>query len=116
MLDAIPQPKAKSGPQRPPLRASAYQPVERDFAFLVGADMPADKLIRAAKSADKTLIQNVALFDLYEGDRIEAGRKSVAISVALQPSDHTLTDAEIEQVSQKIVAAVTKATGAVLRS
>jgi phenylalanyl-tRNA synthetase beta chain len=116
MLDAIPQPKTKTGPQRAALKASAYQPVERDFAFLVAADMPADKLIRAARSADKTLIQNVALFDLYEGDRIEAGRKSVAISVALQPTDHTLTDAEIEQVSQKIVAAVTKATGAVLRS
>jgi phenylalanyl-tRNA synthetase beta chain len=116
MLDRIPQPKSKSGPQRPPLKASAYQPVERDFAFLRASDVPADKLIRAAKSADKVLIQNVSLFDLYEGDRIEAGKKSVAISVTLQPSDRTLTDAEIEQVSQKIVAAVMKTTGAVLRS
>jgi phenylalanyl-tRNA synthetase beta chain len=116
MLDRIPQPKSKPGPQRPPLKASAYQPVERDFAFLLASDVPADKLIRAARSADKTLIQNVSLFDLYEGDRIEAGKKSVAISVTLQPSDRTLTDAEIEQVSQKIVAAVMKATGAVLRS
>jgi phenylalanyl-tRNA synthetase beta chain len=116
MLDAIPQPKARSGPQRAPLKASAYQPVERDFAFLMASDVPADKLIRAARSADKTLIQNVGLFDLYEGDRIEAGKKSVAISVTLQPVDRTLTDAEIEQVSQKIVAAVMKATGAVLRS
>jgi phenylalanyl-tRNA synthetase beta chain len=116
MLDRIPQPKSKSGPQRPPLKASAYQPVERDFAFLMASDVPADKLIRAAKSADKALIQNVSLFDLYEGDRIEAGKKSVAISVTLQPVDRTLTDAEIEQVSQKIVAAVMKATGAVLRS
>jgi phenylalanyl-tRNA synthetase beta chain len=116
MLDRIPQPKSKSGPQRPPLKASAYQPVERDFAFLLASDVPADKLIRAARSADKALIQNVSLFDLYEGDRIEAGKKSVAISVTLQPSDRTLTDAEIEQVSQKIVAAVMKATGAALRS
>ncbi|QEX20329.1 phenylalanine--tRNA ligase beta subunit [Hypericibacter adhaerens] len=116
MLDTIPQPKAKAGPQRPPLKASAYQPVERDFAFLVASDVPADKLIRAVKSAEKALIQSVSLFDLYEGDRIEAGKKSVAISVTLQPSDRTLTDAEIEQVSAKIVAAVTKATGAVLRS
>ncbi len=116
MLDAIPQPKARSGPQRPPLKASSYQPVERDFAFLMASDVPADKLIRAAKSADKALIQTVSLFDLYEGDRIEAGKKSVAISVTLQPTDRTLTDAEIEQVSQKIVAAVMKATGAVLRS
>jgi phenylalanyl-tRNA synthetase beta chain len=116
MLDAIPQPKTKNGPQRPPLKASSYQPVERDFAFLVASEVPADKLIRAAKSVDRTLIQNVSLFDLYEGDRIETGKKSVAISVTLQPSDRTLTDAEIEQVSQKIVAAVMKTTGAVLRS
>jgi phenylalanyl-tRNA synthetase beta chain len=116
LLDAIPQPKVKAGPQRPPLKASAFQPVERDFAFLVAADQPAEKLIRAARGADKALIQNVSLFDLYEGERIEAGKKSVAISVTLQSADRTLTDAEIESASQKIVAAVAKATGAVLRS
>jgi phenylalanyl-tRNA synthetase beta chain len=116
LLDAIPQPKVKAGPQRPPLKASAFQPVERDFAFLVAADQPAEKLIRAARGADKALVQNVSLFDLYEGERIEAGKKSVAISVTLQSADRTLTDAEIEAASQKIVAAVAKATGAVLRS
>jgi phenylalanyl-tRNA synthetase beta chain len=115
MLDAVPQPRGK-GTHRPLLRASPFQPVERDFAFLVDAREPAEKILRAAKGADKALIQSVGLFDLYEGERIEAGKKSVAISVLLQPTERTLTDAEIEAVSQKIVAAVAKATGAVLRS
>ncbi len=116
MLDAVPQPRGGKGAQRALLRASPFQPVERDFAFLVDAREPAEKLIRAAKGADKALIASVSLFDLYEGERVEAGKKSVAISVALQPTERTLTDAEIEAVSQKIVAAVAKATGAVLRS
>jgi len=115
MLDAVPQPRSK-GTNRPLLRASPFQPVERDFAFLVDAKEPAEKLIRAARGADKALIASVGLFDLYQGERIEAGKKSVAISVVLQPTERTLTDAEIEAVSQKIVAAVAKATGAVLRS
>ena len=83
---------------------------------LVDAREPAEKLLRAARGADKALIASVGLFDLYEGERIEAGKKSVAISVVLQPTERTLTDAEIEAVSQKIVAAVAKATGATLRS
>jgi len=114
MLDAVPQPRAGKG--RAAFRPSVLQPVERDFAFLLDAAVPAEKLLRAAKGADKALIASVGLFDLYEGERIGAGKKSVAISVVLQPTERTLTDAEIEGVSQKIVAAVAKATGAVLRS
>ncbi len=114
MLEAVPQPRAGKG--RAAFRPSTLQPVERDFAFLVDAAVPAEKLLRAAKGADKALIASVGLFDLYEGERLGAGKKSVAISVVLQPTERTLTDAEIEAVSQKIVAAVAKATGAVLRS
>jgi phenylalanyl-tRNA synthetase beta chain len=117
-LDRVPQPKAKkdAGAARPLLDASPFQPVERDFAFVVDEATPAEKLIRAAKGADKALVTNVGLFDVYAGANLGAGRKSLAISVTLQPTDRTLTESEIEAVSQKIVAAVVKATGGTLRS
>lgn len=117
-LDRIPQPKPKgkgASSTRPLLQASPYQPVERDFAFVVAAAVPADKLVRAAKGADKALIQSVSLFDAFEGGALGDGRKSLAISVTLQAADRTLTDQDITAVSDRIVAAVTKATGAELR-
>jgi len=117
-LDAIPSPKAGkggSGRQRPALVLSPFQAISRDFAFIVDASVPAEKLLRAAKGADKALITSVALFDLYAGKGIEDGKKSLAIAVTLQPTTHTLTDAEIDAVAAKIVAQVTKATGGVLR-
>jgi len=117
-LERIPQPKAKgkgASSTRPLLQASSYQPVERDFAFVVAADVPAEKLIRAVKGADKALIQAVSLFDVFEGGSLGAGRKSLAVSVTLQAMDRTLTEQEIAAVSEKIVAAVIKVTGAELR-
>jgi phenylalanyl-tRNA synthetase beta chain len=88
-------------------------PLSRDFAFVVDAGVEAEKLVKAARGADKALISDVTVFDLY---RLEDGRISLAIDVTLQPKDKTLTEAEIEAVSARIVAAVTKATGGVLRS
>ena len=116
-LDRVPSPKAKkdSGAARPPLEASPFQPVERDFAFVVDESVPAEKLIRAAKGADKALVTAVGLFDVYAGPNLGAGKKSLALSVTLQPTERTLTDAEIEAVCAKIVAAVVKATGGTLR-
>jgi phenylalanyl-tRNA synthetase beta chain len=114
-LDNIPEPRAK-GTARPPLRASPYQAVERDFAFVVAKDVPADKLLRAARGADRALIRQVAIFDLFEGAAVGEGKRSLAISVTLQADDRTLTDEAIDSVAAKIVAAVTKATGAVLRT
>lgn len=115
MLDAVPVPKKKSGPARPLLALSAFQPVERDFAFVVDADVQAEAVLRAARGAEKKLISDVELFDLYEGEHVGEGRKSVAIAVTLQPTEATLTDAEIDAVSGKITAAVEKATGGALR-
>jgi phenylalanyl-tRNA synthetase beta chain len=117
-LDRVPQAKAKKdgGAARPMLEASPFQPVERDFAFVVDEATPAEKLIRAAKGADKALVANVGLFDVYAGPNLGAGKKSLALSVTLQPTERTLTDAEIEAVCAKIVAAVVKATGGSLRS
>ena len=115
VLDRIPQPRAKAGPGRPLLKVSPFQPIERDFAFVVAADTPAEKLVRAAKSADKALITDVSVFDQFEGAALGEGSKSIALSVVLQPTERTLTEAEIEAVGAKIVAAVNKATGGTLR-
>jgi phenylalanyl-tRNA synthetase beta chain len=114
-LEAVPLPKAKAGKARPALKASAFQPLDRDFAFVVDAGVAADALVRAAKGADKALITDVRIFDVYEGAGVEPGKKSVALGVTLQPVEKTLTDEEIEAVSTKIVEAVGKATGGMLR-
>jgi phenylalanyl-tRNA synthetase beta chain len=114
-LDAPPLPKAKATKARSKLVLSAFQPLERDFAFLVDAGVEAEKLVRAARNADKVMITAARVFDLYAGKGVPEGKKSLAIAVTLQPVERTLTDAEIEAVSDKIVAAVAKATGAVLR-
>ncbi|MCW5734579.1 MAG: phenylalanine--tRNA ligase subunit beta [Enhydrobacter sp.] len=114
-LDAPPLPKAKASKARPKLVLSQFQPLERDFAFVVDAGIEADKLVRAARTADKALITGARIFDLYAGKGVPEGKKSLAIAVTLQPVERTLTDAEIEAVSNKIVAQVVKATGAVLR-
>ena len=90
-------------------------PVHRDFAFIVSNDTPADKLLRAVKGADKPLISNVTLFDVYTGKGVEDGYKSLALDVTLSPKSETLTDKDIEAVSAKIIAQAGKA-GGVLRS
>jgi phenylalanyl-tRNA synthetase beta chain len=113
-LDAAPPPR-KAGRGRTPLKLSPFQPVERDFAFLVPADLPAETLLRAARAADKKLIAEIRLFDVYEGTGVPEGRKSLAITVVLQPDEATLTDEQIEAFSQKLVAQVAKATGGELR-
>ncbi|MEX0628413.1 MAG: phenylalanine--tRNA ligase subunit beta, partial [Cucumibacter sp.] len=115
-LDAIPEPKARATKTRPPLAASDLMPVRRDFAFVVDRDVEAAAIIKAARAADKTLIADVAVFDVFEGTQSGAGKKSVAIEVTLQPRDRTLTDEEIEAVGRAIVAAVGRATGASLRT
>jgi phenylalanyl-tRNA synthetase beta chain len=111
-LDAVPEPKKrkKSVPDLP-----AFQPLRRDFAFLVDAAVPAENLLRAARAADKALITDVVIFDRYAGDRLPEGKVSLALQATLQPRERSLTDAEIEAACQKLVAAVTKATGATLR-
>jgi phenylalanyl-tRNA synthetase beta chain len=111
-LDAVAEPRRrrKSAPDLP-----AFQPLRRDFAFLVDLTVSADAVLRAARGADRNLIGGVSLFDVYDGDKLPEGKKSLAIEVVFQPREHTLTDAEIETSGQKVVAAVAKATGAVLR-
>jgi phenylalanyl-tRNA synthetase beta chain len=114
-LDALPAAKRKSL-TRPALDASDLQAVSRDFAFLLDADVAAAEVVRAALGADRALIAHVGVFDVFTGQRVPQGKKSLAIEVTLQPREKTLTDAEIEAVAANIVAAVTKATGGELRS
>ena len=113
-LDAVPLPRGGHD-ARPPLRLSVFQPVERDFAFIVDRDLPAETLLRAARGVDRKLVSDIRLFDVYEGKGLPEGKKSLAIAVTLQPQEATLTDAEIEAFSKRLVAAVEKATGGTLR-
>jgi phenylalanyl-tRNA synthetase beta chain len=115
LLDRLPAQRKKASKARGTLNASDLQSVERDFAFVVDTDVASDKLTRAALGADKGLITAVQIFDVFEGASIGEGKKSIALSVTLQPKDKTLTDPEIEAVSVKIVASVKKATGGDLR-
>ncbi|NBX66628.1 MAG: phenylalanine--tRNA ligase subunit beta [Proteobacteria bacterium] len=111
----IPAPK-KTGTAKPLLNPSPFQPVSRDFAFIVDADVSAEAIIKAASGSAKDLIAQVNVFDVYAGKGIEPGKKSVAIAVILQPRDKTLTDVEIDAVGQSIVKAVSDKTGAALRA
>jgi phenylalanyl-tRNA synthetase beta chain len=115
ILERIPEPKAKATRARPVLELSPFQPVERDFAFVVDRAVKAADMVRAAQSADRKLITHVSVFDVYEGEGIDPGKKSIAIAVTLQPRDKTMTDQDIEAVAGKIVAEVGKRTGGVLR-
>ena len=114
-LGQLPPLKVKATRAKGAFHPPALQPVERDFAFVVDGKIGAESVLRAAKNADKALISGVSLFDVYEGQHMEPGKKSLAIQVTLQPTDKTLTDAEIEAVAAKVVEAVVKATGGALR-
>jgi phenylalanyl-tRNA synthetase beta chain len=113
--EAIPLSKPKQG-RKPAPEYSDYQAVVRDFAFIVGSDVPVDSILRAARAADKVLITNVALFDVYSGKGVEEGKKSVALSVTLQSNVKTLTEEELDAVSRKVIAEVEKQTGGALRA
>jgi phenylalanyl-tRNA synthetase beta chain len=113
LLDAIAPAKRRkrAAPDLPVL-----QPVRRDFSFLVDRSVPAETLLRAARAADRALVTNVALFDVYEsGDRIPAGLKSLAIEITIQPQDRSLTEGDLARIAASVVANVTKSCGATLR-
>ena len=115
-LGALPPDKRKSR-AKAPLAAAEFLPVRRDFAFVLGKDVAAGDVLKAAAGADKTLISGVTLFDVFEGGKLsQEGKKSLAIEVTLQPTLATLTDKDIEAVCEKIIADVNKATGGEVRS
>jgi phenylalanyl-tRNA synthetase beta chain len=115
-LDALPEPRRKATRTKPGLDLSALMPLTRDFAFVVDREVSAGTMLRAARGADKALIKDVTVFDVFEGSHVGEGKKSVAIEVTLQPLDRTLTDEDIDKVSAAIIDAVTKTSGGVLRT
>ncbi|WIY53082.1 phenylalanine--tRNA ligase subunit beta [Devosia sp. YIM 151766] len=114
-VDAIPEPRRKATRTKPALELSPFQAVSRDFAFVMDRAVTAAAVLKAARGADKALISDVGIFDVFEGAHVGEGKKSVAIEVTLQPRDRTLTDEDIDKVSAAVVAAVTKASGGELR-
>ena len=114
-VDALPKPKAKPSARKPHLNLPQLHAVDRDFAFVVNDDVAASAIINAAIGTDKKLITNVSLFDVFSGGNLGEGKKSIAISVTMQPIEQTLTDAEIDAVAAKIIANVAKSTGGSLR-
>jgi phenylalanyl-tRNA synthetase beta chain len=116
ILERIPEPRTRATRAKTALDLSAFQPVERDFAFVVERNVKAADIVRAAQSVDRKLITGIIVFDVYEGPGIAPGKKSLAIAVTIQPRDKTMTDAEIEGLAAKIVAEVGKRTGGVLRA
>jgi phenylalanyl-tRNA synthetase beta chain len=116
ILDAVPAPKTRPTKTKPKLDRSDFMAVERDLAFMIDAAVRAGDVVKAAESAERSLIAKVGVFDVYQGEGVPEGSKSIAIHVTLQPRERTLTDAEIDAAMSKIVAEVSKRTGAALRS
>ena len=115
-LDAIPAPKMKPAKTKPKLIRSDFMAVERDLAFVVGETVGAADILKAAESAERSLVAKVGVFDVYRGQGLPEGAKSIAIHVTLQPRERTLTEAEIDGAVSRIVAEVSRKTGATLRS
>ncbi|WP_311030181.1 phenylalanine--tRNA ligase subunit beta [Mesorhizobium koreense] len=114
-IDAVPEPKQKATRTKPRLDLSAFQAVKRDFAFVVDRAVDAGTLVRAAAAADRKLVTGISVFDVFEGASIGEGKKSIAIEVAIQPVERTLTDEDFEALAGRIVENVKKQTGGVLR-
>ncbi len=111
-LDSLQDPKRR---RKAPPDLPNFMPVRRDFAFIVAAEVAAEAVLKAARGAERTLIEAVSLFDAYQGAQVEPGHRSLGVEVVFQPRERTLTDAEIEAACTRVAAAVEKATGGRLR-
>ena len=116
ILDNIPKTRKKIREAKPQFIIFDYQKVLRDFAFVIDEKYSSGEIISLVKKIDKELIKDVRIFDVYQGDNIASGKKSIAFNVILEPKDKTLSDNEIEEVSKKIISTVEETTGAILRS
>ncbi|TVR81158.1 MAG: phenylalanine--tRNA ligase subunit beta [Rhodospirillales bacterium] len=115
-LDAVPPAKVRpGGATRPPLALSPLQPVERDFAFVVGSDVAAADVVRAVREADP-LVTSVGVFDVFAGESLGPGRKSLAVTVSIQPRERTLREADLDAIAARIVDRVAARCGGTLRS
>ena len=115
-LDNIPESRKKIREAKNQFVVSDYQKVVRDFAFVIDEKYSSGEIISLVKKIDKELIKDVKIFDVYQGDNISSGKKSIAFNVILEPKDKTLSEKDIDQVSKKIISTVQETTGATLRS
>jgi len=115
-LDNIPESRKKIREAKPQFIISDYQKVVRDFAFVIDEKYSSGEIIALIKKIDKQLIKAVKIFDVYQGDNIDNGKKSIAFSITLEPKDKTLNENDIERVSKKIISKIQESTGATLRS
>ncbi len=115
-IDALPAPKRKATRTKPKLELSPFQAVSRDFAFIVDKSVAAGEVVKATAAADRGLISDVVVFDVFEGAALGGDKKSIAVAVTIQPLERTLTDDDFETLSKAIVANVAKQTGGVLRA
>jgi phenylalanyl-tRNA synthetase beta chain len=115
-FDNIPTPRKKVRETKPQFVISDYQKVVRDFAFVIEDKYSSGEIIQLVKDIDKELIKFVKIFDVYQGDNIEGGKKSIAFNVTLEPKNKTLSEKDIEEISKKIISTVQNITGATLRS
>jgi len=115
-LDNVPESRKKIREAKPQYMVSDYQKVVRDFAFVIDEKYSSGEIINLVKKIDKELIKSVKIFDVYQGDNITLGKKSIAFNVTLEPKDKTLSEKDIDQISKKIISTVQETTGATLRS
>tara|TARA_Y100000590_G_scaffold265342_1_gene298137 strand:- start:782 stop:3184 length:2403 start_codon:yes stop_codon:yes gene_type:complete len=115
-LDNMPESRKKIREAKPQFTISDYQKVVRDFAFVIDEKYSSGEIINLVKKIDKELIKDVKIFDIYQGDNITSGKKSIAFNVTLEPKDKTLSEKDIDQISKKIISTVQETTGATLRS
>ncbi|MBQ7659902.1 MAG: phenylalanine--tRNA ligase subunit beta [Alphaproteobacteria bacterium] len=115
-LDNVPLPREAKSKTRKKLELSAFQSVAKDFAFVVDKSIAAANLIAAAKNADRNFITDVRLFDVFEGENVPQGKKSIAITVVFQPKEQTFTEKDIENLMNKVIVSVAKATNGSLRA
>lgn len=115
-LDNIPLPRTTHDKAKKKLQLSAFQPVDKDLAFIVNKDISAANILAAAKNADRNYISDVRIFDVFEGEALPENKKSVALSVTFQPKEQTFTDKDIENLMNKVIVEVGKKTGGELRN
>ena len=115
-LDNIPESRKKLREAKTQFVVSDYQKVVRDFAFVIEDKYSSGEITSLVKNIDKELIKFVKIFDIYQGDNIEVGKKSIAFSVTLEPKDKTLSEKDIDEISKKIISTVQNTTGATIRS
>lgn len=114
-MDNIPEPRGSQSKARKKLELSNLQAVEKDLAFIVDSSVQAADILAAAKTADRNFITEVRIFDVYEGDKLPEGKKSVAITLTMQPQEKTFSDTEIETLMNKVTVAVKQKVGGILR-